>query len=72
MANIAAVVKELRQERDRLDKVIAVLGGLMGRNGVSRAKAVRPRMSAAARRRIATAQRARWAAWRAKQKKKAA
>src|SRR3989475_7367903 len=65
MANIAAIVKELQQERDRLDQAIAVLAPLVGTSKTSSARggATRPRrtLSAAARRRISIAQKARWA-----------
>ena len=58
MANLDAVVKELQQERDRLNKAIATLTSL---NGTTPKASQRRTMSAAARRRIAAAQRARWA-----------
>ena len=74
MANIAAVLKELRQERGRLDDAIVVLRKLAGTRHTSQRTVKRPRkpMSVAARRKIAAAQRARWARWKAKQQKKAA
>ena len=68
MANFADVLKELKRERSRLDQAIKVLGKLVGRsiaNVVSIGRKPRPKMSAAARRRIAAAQRARWAKVRA-------
>jgi hypothetical protein len=58
MANFDAIVKELQQERNRLDQAIAVLTSL---NGRGRKISQRRSMSPAARRRIAVAQRARWA-----------
>ena|ERR1051326_403490 len=64
MANIAEVLKELLQERDKLNQAIAALAPLAGSNGrISRNGASGPRrtISAAGRRRIAAAQRARWA-----------
>ena len=61
MANLDLVVKELQQERDRLDQAIATLASL---NGASTSR--RRTMSAAARERIAAAQRARWARQRSK------
>ena len=65
MANIAAIVKELQQERDRLEQAIAALARLAGEYKTSaiRRGATRPRrtLSAAARRRISIAQKARWA-----------
>jgi hypothetical protein len=76
MANFAEVLKELKQERRRLDKAIKALGPLVGRNSISNVVSIdrnpRRRLSAIARRSIAKAQRARWAKWRAKQAKKAA
>jgi hypothetical protein len=64
MANFAGVLKELQQERSRLDQVIQVIGNLVGRNRTGiRTKLKRPkrRLSAAARRKISLAQKARWA-----------
>jgi len=72
MANFAGVLNELQQERDhavqqvsRLDEAIAALGKLVGSNHTKLAQMKGPRkrrtMSAAARRKIAAAQRARWA-----------
>jgi hypothetical protein len=57
MANLDAVVKELQQERDKLDRAIAVLTSLNGMVKTSQ----RRTMSPAARRRIAAAQRGGWA-----------
>ena len=81
MANLSRALNELRQERSRakrevarLDEVISVLRGLVGGNHPGRparggrtARMGRPRrrMSAAGRRKIAAAQRARWAKARA-------
>ena len=75
MVNFAVVLKELEQARDRLNQVIQVIGDFAGRIGTGiRAKPKRPKrtLSVAARRKIAAAQRARWAKVRAKQMKKAA
>jgi hypothetical protein len=81
MSNLAKVVAQLRQQRDeaqrqveQLDQALTALGGIDG----LRLRGRRPQevgrkgrtMSAAARRRIAAAQRARWAKWKAAQKKK--
>jgi nucleoid-associated protein YgaU len=69
--NITNVVDELKQERDRLQgelqRIDAALAALVSLNGRGRTKTGRPRrtMSAAARRKIAAAQRARWAKVRA-------
>lgn len=81
MANLVAVLERLREQRDetaqelkRMDQAIAVLGGGAGGNHAGRIGRRRGRrgMSAAARRRIAAAQKARWAKWKAAQRKKAA
>ncbi len=83
MANLAEMVKNLREERSRtakqlrrLSKAIVVVGKLAGRKGLelvqTRSRRPRRKLSAAARRKIAAAQRARWAKWKARQEKKAA
>jgi len=83
MANLAEMVKNLREERSRttkqlrrLSKAIVVLGKLAGRKGLelvqTRSRRPRRKLSAAARRRISLAQKARWAKWKTKQEKKAA
>jgi hypothetical protein len=62
MANFDAIVKQLQAERDRIDSAIAALQELSNSNPVSSGgPRARKTMSAAARRRIAAAQRARWA-----------
>jgi hypothetical protein len=64
MANLAGVLKELEQERNRLNQVIQVIGNLFGRNRTVRARKPKARkrtLSAAARRKISLAQKARWA-----------
>src|SRR5438128_217985 len=69
MANIAEMVKELQQERDRLDQAIAALAPLAGTSKASSARsgASGPRrtLSAVARRKVSLAQKARWAKLRA-------
>jgi hypothetical protein len=80
MSNLAKVVVQLRQQRaeaqkrvGQLDQALAALGSIDGlrSRGRSSTKVGRGRtMSAAARKRIAAAQRARWAKWKAAQKKK--
>jgi hypothetical protein len=74
MSNLSSILTQLQTERtkvskelDRLDAAISALRSAAS-NG-----SVRPRrqMSVAARKKIAAAQRARWAAWKAKQKKAA-
>jgi hypothetical protein len=75
MADLAEVLKELKQERSRMDQAIEVIGKLVGRNSSGgQAKTKRPKrtLSTAARRKIAAAQRARWARVRQKQERKAA
>ena len=75
MPNLRGIVRELKTQRDRaqreveqLNAALMALGSLGNMNGRSRqvraAKKRRP-MSAAARKRIAAAQRARWARWKA-------
>jgi len=74
MADFAAVLKELQQERDRLDQAIRVLGSLARRSNGSGSLGKRPRrrpLSLAARRKIAAAQRARWARMRSVTSEKA-
>ena|SRR6266849_9140631 len=65
MANFDEVLKELEQERSRLDQAIRAIGELVGRNrmGAIQTRAGRPKrtVSAAARTKMAAAQRARWA-----------
>jgi hypothetical protein len=77
MANLSKTLNDLRAERDRLssqmdqlDKAIAVLGNLSGARGAGR-RGIKRRLSAAARNRIARAQKIRWAKWKAKQQPKA-
>jgi hypothetical protein len=66
MPNIDGIIKELQQERARIDQAIQALTSLNG----STAKVFPKRtMSASARRRIAAAQRARWAKQRGTQAK---
>ncbi len=80
MADLRAVLKELEQERSRLDEAIRTIRGLAGNNarngrattnGERRSLRAKRRMSPAARRRIIAAQKARWAKWRAQRKKAA-
>jgi hypothetical protein len=81
MTNIAETVKVLGQERSQmlgrvrqLDDAISVLSKLKGSSLSVGRKSVRKRftMSAAGRRKIAAAQRARWAKWKVKHIKMAA
>jgi hypothetical protein len=81
MLNLATAVQQLKQERartqkevEKLDAAIRVLSGLTGtKRGLGRGRAgigKRRTMSASARKRIAAAQRARWAKWKAAHPKK--
>ena len=84
MSNLAKAVQQLHKERDQarrrveqLDEALKALGGLGGLRGgvgsVGRTQTMgkkRRTMSAAARRRIAAAQRARWAKWKAARRNK--
>jgi len=84
MSSLAKAVQQLQKERDQtlrrveqLDealKALGSLGGLRGRVGrVGRAQKPgkkRRTMSAAGRKRIAAAQRARWAKWKATRRNK--
>jgi hypothetical protein len=63
MADLGGVLAQLKAERAKLDKAIAVLSGLPGK---SSGRGGKRRLSAAARARIAAAQRARWAKFKAK------
>jgi hypothetical protein len=72
MANFAAIVKQLKKERDRVEKQLSGLNAALAAfAGVYRGTAKprrKRRMSAKARAKIAAAQRKRWAKVRAKQK----
>lgn len=80
MSNLVKVVQQLRIERnqaqkriEQLDEALKALTGVRrGRGGTKlhrvRASGKRRTMSAAARKKIATAQRARWARWKAAKK----
>lgn len=81
MSNLAKVVAQLRQQRDeaqkqveQLEQALAALGSIDGLQMPARSSrkvgGKGRTMSAAARKRIAAAQRARWAKWKAAQKKK--
>lgn len=71
MADLNAALKQLRQQRDeaaralaRIDAAITALHGTSATASLRRGG--RRKMSAAARKRIAAAQKARWAKWRAR------
>lgn len=78
MANLSKALKDLRAERDRissqlgrLEEALSVLSRLDSprgrRSGGTRARRI---LSPAARRRIAQAQKERWAKWKARHQKK--
>ena len=64
MADLSAIVAQLKAERAKLDKAIEALSGVDGSGGGRGTR----RLSAAARARIAAAQRARWAKFKAKKR----
>lgn len=66
MADLSSIVKQLIAERDRLNAAIAALEGVGNRTSRKSAKRT---LSAAARARIAAAQKRRWAKVRAKKSK---
>lgn len=84
MLNLTQAVRQLKNEREQarrrleqLDTALQALSGVGSLSGLNRGKVrnhamsgKRRTMSAAARKRIAAAQRARWAKWKAAQKKK--
>jgi hypothetical protein len=63
MADLGAVLAQLKEERAKLDRAIEALSGITGKAGGGRAKR---KLSAEARERIAAAQRARWKKFKAK------
>ena len=66
MTDLGAVVAQLKAERAKLDRAIEALSDLTGKSGSAGGKR---RLSAAARAKIAAAQRARWAKFKAKKGK---
>ena len=72
MADLVEVLKDLEQERSRLDRAIEAIGKLVGKFRGRKANGPKRQMSPAARRRIAAAQRTRWAKWKSEHGKKAA
>ena len=67
MADLNAIIAQLKEERTKLDKAIEALSGLT-RNSGDAGNGTR-KLSAAARERIAAAQRARWAKWKGKKRR---
>lgn len=79
MSNLTKVVERLEEERNqaqrRVEQLDEALKALTGLSGVRRHSSAQSfgkgrTMSAAARKRIAAAQRARWAKWKAAQRSK--
>ena len=77
MANLSGTLAQLREQRrkaqhqlEKLDEAIAAIEGLVGKGSNSGAPRKRV-LSAAGRRRIALAQKARWAKFKAQQRKAA-
>jgi hypothetical protein len=72
MANLSSIMKQLRKERDRVEKQLtglnAALTAFAGVYGGSTPSRKRRKMSVAARKKIAAAQRRRWAKVRATRK----
>src|SRR5579862_739610 len=73
MTNLGEVLEQLKEERSSLNKAIDVLSKLVkrGTGQSTKGRRIRRSMSAAARRKIAAAQRARWAKVKASAKKAA-
>jgi hypothetical protein len=78
MPNLSGIVRQLKTQRDRAQKeverlnaallALGNLGNQNGRRGHTAKK--RKRLSVAARKKIAAAQRARWAKWKAARRSK--
>jgi len=74
MGNVSVIVRQLKKERDKVEKQLsglnAALAAFVGTYYGNGAKATRKKrtMSAAGRKKIAAAQRARWAKIKAKKK----
>jgi len=70
MDKLASIVQQLQQERARIDAALQALTRVSNtRSTRGTARTGRRTLSAAAHRRIAVAQRARWAKWKAAKKK---
>jgi hypothetical protein len=66
--SLESITREIRAEIEELNQALRVLEGIGGKRKVKRATGARRKMSAAGRRSIAKAQRARWARVRAGKK----
>jgi hypothetical protein len=75
MTNLGGVVEQLKKEHARLTRQIEGISAALSAFGAAYGKRTggvkKRKMSAAARKRIAQAQKKRWALWKAKQKKAA-
>jgi hypothetical protein len=78
MGNVSSIVKQMKKEKDKVEKQLSALNAGLAAfvgtyYGAKPAKPTRKRrkMSAKARAKIGAAQKARWKAWKAKQKKAA-
>jgi hypothetical protein len=73
MANLSGFIKQLRKERDRVERRLtglnAVVAAFANVYGGGKPTRKRRKLSVAARKKIATAQRRRWAKFRAGKKK---
>jgi hypothetical protein len=61
MANLAGIVEQLKEERDRVEKHLSALNAALSAFVGVYSGSVKRRISAAGRRRISLAQKARWA-----------
>ncbi len=73
MANLSGIVKQLKWERDQVEQQLSGLNAALTAfagvyRGAAKPTRERRKMSVAARKKIATAQRARWAKWKARKK----
>jgi hypothetical protein len=77
MARVSGIVKQLKKERDRVERQLSGLNAALSAficayaGNATKPTRRRRKMSAKSRARIAAAQKARWKAWKAKQKKAA-
>jgi hypothetical protein len=66
--SLESIVQEIKAEIEKLNQVLRLLGGGKQRKATKQATTPRRKISAAGRKRIAAAQRARWAKVRAAKK----
>jgi len=72
MVNVKKIVRQLQKERDKVEKQLHGLNAALtafAKVYTGKTTGKRRKLSAKAKARIAAAQRKRWAAWKAKQKK---